>query len=90
MGDLHQNMVDGKVAATYGQEGRTSPLEGKGKAESPMGLDPCTWELVEDRESTERNEIREADRGHSKGLRRPCTGIWIYSTLSGEPSEGCQ
>lgn len=41
-GELHQNVVDEKVAATYGEEGRTSPREGKVKAESPMGLNPNT------------------------------------------------
>lgn len=41
-GELHQNVVDEKVAATYGEEGNTSLLEGKVKAESPMGLNPNT------------------------------------------------
>ena len=65
--DPHQNLVEEKVAATDGCEGRTSPLEGKVRAESLMGPNPHTWELVDKREYTERNKVREADRVPFKG-----------------------
>ena len=55
------------MAATDGCEGRTSPLEGKVRAESLMGPNPHTWELVDKREYTERNKVREADRVPFKG-----------------------
>lgn len=89
---------DGKSASKHGgweggshiwTGGKNISIGRKRKGRITDGPRPMHLEISRG-ETTERNEIREADRGHSKGLRRPCTGIWIYSTLSAEPSEGCQ